>query len=172
MSFCNHFISITYEVFSQREAIKGLCEIAVDTIKKMGVEIDSHELKLALMEALTNALFYGSLEIPSELRGSKGEETFWQMVSQRERDKTYLSRKIILRMECLKDGLRCMVTDPGEGFDWRGHKNSMNLENIESYHKRGLLIIKNCVDELDWNEKGNELTFTMKFAPKDVDWKR
>jgi serine/threonine-protein kinase RsbW len=166
---CKNFVKITYEVPSHRKAVKNLSEMAVKTLGKMEVETNFHHLELVLIEALTNALLYGNLGVPSQIRDTHGEDSFWKLVDEREKDPDFNSKKIVLRIECTQDEIRYTIGDEGDGFDWQEYMKSTDLEDTEECHNRGIFLIKNCVDTLCWSEKGNEMTFTMKLSPKATD---
>lgn len=169
--------TITYTIPSRREAVRDLCRVAVETVKRMHMAIDYQELELVLNETLTNALLYGNLRMPGDLRESRGEDVFWKTVDQREQDSEFHSKEIVLRMECLEDGLLLAVRDQGDGFDWKGLMSAMdadkdagaNHSRLLATHGRGLFIVRHYVDELAWNEKGNEVRFAMKFSPDKSD---
>ena len=166
------FILLTCAVRSNRKAIGRLRQVALDTVKTMGVEVNHQQLELVLNEALTNALIYGNLKIPGDLREAEGDDLFWEMVEQREQEESFNTKEIDLRMECLEDRLVLTVRDEGDGFDWKGLVSSMDRASDETAgpdalasHGRGLLILRSYVDDLQWNEKGNEVSFAMKFSP-------
>lgn len=165
---CDNFVKTVYEVSSNRIEIENLSEIAVSTVEKIGVMTDFHHLRLVLMEALTNALLYGNLEITSGIREAKGEDFFWQLVGEREKDVNFFTRKIVLQIECVEDELRFTVRDEGEGFDWRNYLESINTGDKEMFHARGIFLIQNYADELRWNDKGNEIMFTIKLGPQSL----
>lgn len=54
------------------------------------------------------------------------------------------------------------VTDEGNGFDASSLSNPYSPENIARPGGRGICIIRNFVHELSFNEKGNEITMTIK----------
>ncbi len=168
------FVLLTCAVRSNREAIGKLRQVALDTVKTMGVEVNQQQLELALNEVLTNALIYGNLSIPDDLRASKGDDVFWEMVEQREQDESLNSKEIALRMECREDRLLLIVRDEGDGFDWKGLMDAMDVakdgmadHDKLATHGRGLFIVRNYVDDLQWNEQGNEVSFAIKFSPSE-----
>ena len=170
----NDFILLTCAVRSNRKAIGRLRQVALDTVKTMEVEVNHQQLEIAFNEALTNALIYGNLKIPGDLRESKGDDAFWEMVKRREQDESFNTREITLRMEYHEDRLVLTVRDEGDGFDWKGLVSSMDKARDETAgpdtlasHGRGLLILRNYVDDLQWNEKGNEVSFAMKLSPRE-----
>lgn len=93
---------------------------------------------LALREALTNAVLHGNRSDPS------------------------------LSVECLitlcEDEMVMTIRDQGRGFDWRGHH--WQLPCPESISGRGLPIIKNSFDRIEFNDAGNEITFRKTLAPQ------
>ena len=166
---------VSYVVSSTREAIGKVREAALDVIKRMGVAVNLKDLELVLNETLTNALLYGNLGIPSDLRESRGVDAFWKTVAEREQDSQFHSKEIVLRMECLEDRLLLAVRDQGEGFDWKGLMRRAIDEDKDAgadhsqrlaTHGRGLFIVRHYVDELTWNEKGNEVRFAIRFSPE------
>jgi anti-sigma regulatory factor (Ser/Thr protein kinase) len=134
----------------------------------MGVESNFHQLELVLLEALTNALLYGNLEVPSKVRDTKGEEIFWQLVEEREKDSNFGSRKIVLEVDCIGEQLRFKVKDEGAGFDWRNYLKSIDEGDLERVHDRGILLIQSYVDALHWNDRGNEVTFSIELGSKSI----
>ena len=166
---CGKFAKVFYEIPSHRNEIKNLSEIAIKAIEKQGVETDFHQLELVLLEALTNALLYGNLEVPSKVRDTEGEDIFWQLVDEREKDSNFSSRKIVLEIDCVGDELKFKIRDEGGGFDWRNYLKSIDSGPDERFHDRGILLIQNYVDELEWNDKGNEMAFVIKLGPKPID---
>ena len=91
---CKDFQRITYEAASDRTAIAKLADKAAGTIKKMALVVDVDRFKLVLLEALGNALLYGSFQIPATIRDIRGEGHFWQIVARKEQDDTYRFKKI------------------------------------------------------------------------------
>ena len=53
---------------------------------------------------------------------------------------------------------RIRVTDSGPGFNWRKLDMLMNKDKLLSGSGRGLYFIRSLMDELSFNEKGNQVT--------------
>ena len=64
--------------------------------------------------------------------------------------------KIIVKLKIKKDKLILSVKDPGRGFEWE----KCNLEAEVSFEEkgRGLKMINEVVDELEFNKSGNKIT--------------
>jgi anti-sigma regulatory factor (Ser/Thr protein kinase) len=158
------FRSITYMIRSHRKAVQKLSEIAVSDVRRLGLRLDFESLELVLTEILTNALTYGNLQIPHRLRGASDEKDFWRLVALRERDETFCHRAITMHLEFLEDRIVGMVEDEGSGFDWRALKAILDKGELPSpsvCHGRGIFIVQSKVINLFWNEKGNQITFTV-----------
>ena len=166
---CGKLKKTVYEVMSHRNEIRCLSEVVIKEIETMGVEANFQQLELVLLEALTNALLYGNLAVSSQVRDTEGEDTFWQLVEERETDSKFGSRKIVLEVDCIGGELRFKIRDQGAGFDWRSYPKSTDTRDEESCHDRGILLIQNYVDALVWNDKGNEITFSIRLARKPID---
>jgi anti-sigma regulatory factor (Ser/Thr protein kinase) len=103
------------------------------------------------------------------VRDTEGEDIFWQLVDEREKDSSFSSRNILLEIDCIGEELEFKIRDEGGGFDWRNYEQTIDIGNVEGYHERGILLIRNYVDRLRWNEKGNEMAFVIKLGPKAID---
>ena len=170
MDPCKGFHELTFRIPGNRGAIKHLIDEIIQILSDKGFKIDGDRLKLVLSEALTNALFYGSLQLSPGVRESQGDNFFWHMVDRREQDEKYASNEIHLQIECVESALRFRIEDKGKGFDWNIRLKKMASERSEiskdgyplKTHGRGLWIIKKNVDALTWNKRGNEILFTIK----------
>lgn len=89
----------------------------------------------AIYEALSNAIIHGN----------KKDET----------------KKISITWVDRSDKFQVKVTDEGEGFDTHSIPDPCLPHNITKSHGRGLYIIKNSVDELNFDEDGNEITMVI-----------
>ena len=96
----------------------------------------SFNLRTALAEALGNAIRYGNHEDPAKI--------------------------VRVRIELRPDAVHIWVQDGGTGFD-RGHLPDPTLpENLEREDGRGLFVIRHLVDDVAFNEKGNDICLTLR----------
>lgn len=58
------------------------------------------------------------------------------------------------------------IKDAGRGFDFTSLPDPTKEENILCEHGRGVFIIREYMDEMKYNKKGNELTFSKKIKQK------
>lgn len=117
----------------------------------------AENISLALREAISNAMFHGSLEIPSGVREEKGIRGFNDEVEARRSDEHYSGRRVSIEYELTGDYVEYFIEDEGRGFDYRRLPNPRDPENFLKNSGRGLLIVRIHMDEVDWNEKGNRI---------------
>lgn len=137
-------------------ALVGFCE---DTVRALGVCNPSERthVSMALQEALDNALYHGNLEIDSELR-QDGLEKYYALADERRTQDPYRARRITVSIEELPDRVIYKVADEGRGFDPSNQPDPTDPENMHRLSGRGLLLIHTFMDEVSFNDTGNEIT--------------
>ena len=93
-------------------------------------------LQVALAEALANAVVYGNGERP-ELR-------------------------VHVAAELTPDLIRITVTDEGPGFDVHAVPDPCAPDRLEATCGRGIYLIRDLVDHLSYNDRGNSLCMTLR----------
>lgn len=103
----------------------------VDEIGCGGAE-DRSAIELALTEALANAVVHGGRADPS--------------------------KSVECCVACDEDrGLLIIVRDPGEGFDPAAIPSPVNGEQLFSNHGRGVFLINQLMDEVEFRRGGTEI---------------
>ncbi|NNK48171.1 MAG: hypothetical protein HKP01_04800 [Gemmatimonadetes bacterium] len=93
-------------------------------------------LRVAVGEALSNAILYGNQEDPE---------------------------KLVRVVAALSAGsARVTVTDQGQGFDPQAILDPTRPENRERSQGRGLFLLRSLTDEVSFNERGNSITLTLR----------
>ena len=120
---------------------------------------DVESTRIALLEAITNAIEHGSLGIAlEEKRAAMREGTLRDLYAQRAGQPPWRDRSIRVEYELTPDQISYRVTDEGEGFDWRSLPDPSNPVNLFAGSGRGIVVIGLSVDEVAFNERGNEIT--------------
>jgi anti-sigma regulatory factor (Ser/Thr protein kinase) len=117
--------------------------------------MDSVRMTVALSEVLDNALYHGNLELSSDLR--QGDGRAWREESQRRLHQApYCDRQIRIEFAIDNQSARFLVRDEGPGFNPHNLSDCTDEENLERCSGRGLLLIRMYMDEVRFNETGNE----------------
>ncbi len=124
-------------------------------------ESEYNQYYLAFTETLVNAIEHGNLELSSNMKGSDFEKIaqFEQLREERLKDPRYGERKVFIAFEFNPELFSLNITDEGPGFDWRKYvsTNKVHALNLKA-HGRGFVFIRNVMDEVYFNEKGNSIT--------------
>ncbi|MAE65148.1 MAG: hypothetical protein CMJ18_12830 [Phycisphaeraceae bacterium] len=112
-------------------------------------ETDLTRLGVALDEALSNAIVHGNLElvdprdpqIAERMRSGPGSERHVHLTTRLEQDQVALT-----------------VRDEGPGFDVATLPDPNDHARLESTAGRGLILIRTFMDDVRFNEAGNEIT--------------
>lgn len=157
------------------EAKSGVIHFLTEKLLGLGLCDSSgkHFVTVSLDEALTNAIFYGCLELPSGLRETEaGCQVFNQLVEERLQDPDFRNRAIEVEMDLTPERVRYRIKDPGPGFSPPDTSQPMEPTELSRLHGRGLLLISCFMDEIKFNEDGNEITMVKyhpDFAPPQED---
>ncbi len=120
---------------------------------------------LALIESLANAMEHGNLEISQEEKVEATAEGLLDGLRlSRLADPALGNRKIFLETEASDDAICFTVRDEGKGFDYRNLPDPTQPENVFNASGRGILLIQCYMDEVSWNEAGNEITLVKKLS--------
>jgi serine/threonine-protein kinase RsbW len=109
--------------------VQGVMEVVRNTHFVSGKE---DAIELALSEALANAVIHGAKGDPKKIV---------------ECDVAYDENR----------GMLIVVRDPGQGFDPSGIPNPVMGENIFSNHGRGIFLINQLMDEVQFKNNGTEI---------------
>jgi len=115
----------------------------------------------ALCEALTNALIHGNLEVSSSLRKQDGS-AYSDMIEKRSREKPYEDRRVSIEARLSRSETVFVIRDQGPGFDLSTIPDPTDPENLEKPSGRGLLLIQTFMNEVKFNETGNEVTMVLR----------
>jgi anti-sigma regulatory factor (Ser/Thr protein kinase) len=114
---------------------------------------------VALREALENAVYHGNLEVSSELREDGGFE-YYELANRRRQEPPYKDRRVHVQTRISRDAAEFTVRDEGPGFNPDVLPDPTDPANLEKASGRGLILIRTFMDDVRYNEAGNEITMT------------
>jgi len=107
-------------------------------------EEHAHRLRLnfrvGLTEALANAMLYGNAHDPA--------------------------KRVRVEVSLTSGAIRARVTDEGLGFDPCSIPDPTCPENLMKSGGRGLFLMRQLLDEVVYNDRGNEVTLVLRLAPE------
>lgn len=114
------------------------------------------QVGVALREAIVNAMIHGNLEVSSQLLDGGGSD-FADLAARRRAEAPYKDRRVLVVARYAETHVAYTVTDQGPGFDPSCLPDPTDLANLERVHGRGLMLIRMFMDEVEHNDRGNEV---------------
>lgn len=124
-----------------------------------GDETTRSHVGTALMEALSNAMIHGNLEVSSDLR-DEGSEPYHRLIAERQVSSPWCKRIVHCRAERDPRRARYVIRDEGQGFDVSTLPDPTQPEGMLKARGRGLFLIHAFMDEVEHNSVGNEIRLT------------
>ncbi len=128
---------MTITVPSELEIVEQTVDIVARYCLACGLSVRAvrFNLRVALSEALANAIVYGNRLDPG--------------------------KRVHVTLRQRGEGVEVSVQDQGSGFDPHGIPDPRRPDCLERPEGRGLFLIKELVDGLAFNEKGNSVCMTL-----------
>ncbi len=152
---------LEFEISNDVRLIGGVVRKISGSLKERGLNYFITDVTTALDEALVNALFYGNLGFTREEIDNYSTTDLRLVVAERLRDDKYKNRKIKVLAEITPKFLRFKITDEGDGYKWQPLTDKENLYSMAEESGHGLLMINLYMSNVEFNEKGNEITMTL-----------
>jgi len=126
-------LKLSVTLSGDRDAIDPVVRSVMKVVREMKcAEGNEDAIELALTEALANAVVHGAKSDPSKV--------------------------IECDVACDEErGMLIVVRDPGPGFDAAEIANPCHGENIYSNHGRGIFLINQLMDDVQFHKNGTEI---------------
>lgn len=139
------------------DPVVDLVSVITNQLSLYGVH---SELFTVLSELYNNALEHGVLELDSELKQS--DSGFFAYFKLREEKLSSLeAASIVISAEYLPDenALAIQIKDSGKGFK---QQHMSELENLEKSYGRGISLVKELCESVEYTNKGNTVDVVFK----------
>jgi len=151
----------TFVLENDPDLISSLVSYLMQVLRDSGMfdESGCQRISTALDEALTNAYYHGNLEVRSEIR-EHDPRAFRRLAEQRRHAPPYRDRRIRVRVELTADEARFVIEDDGRGFDIGAVPDPTLPENLGRPSGRGIFLMKTFLDDVRYNDAGNQVTLS------------
>ena len=124
---------IEFELPSDLSLMNGVLHYLIERVAALGIiKPDNSNLFIALDEAFVNAVKHGNRSDPHKL--------------------------VRITADLSAKEARFQIEDEGEGFDLKAIPDPLDPANLFNTSGRGVLLIYNIMDQVEYNERGNSLT--------------
>ena len=141
-------------------ALVSYCQDKLTSLKVCH-EAEALRVGTALNEALRNAIDHGNLELSSELR-EQDDGSYERLREDRLQQSPYRDRRVVVETFVSRDEARYVIRDEGSGFDPTDLPDPTDPENMLKASGRGILLMRAFMDEVKYNDVGNEITLVKK----------
>lgn len=150
----------TYTFGNDRDFATSLIAHLEAEVKNMNYDDETGLFRIvtALKEAILNAIDHGNLELDSSLREEGDGSAFYRLGEERLTQEPYCWRKVSVTSRVSPEQLAFVIRDEGNGFDRSLLPDPEDPENLLRSHGRGILLIRNFMDDVVFNEVGNQIT--------------
>ena len=157
-----------FELETDMSLLLSVLNYLQQVVSRMRLIDETERLRIgvALEEALLNAYYHGNLEVSSELR-DVNHSAYYDLARERSRQSPYKDRKIYVEARLTPDETTYTVRDEGPGFDPGSLPDATDPAYLERPSGRGLLLMKTFMDEVRFNDRGNEVTLVKRQRPLD-----
>lgn len=133
---------------------------------RLADEVDRLRVGIAVEEALLNALYHGNLEVSSDLK-EQDPNLFEETARQRCLEEPYRNRRIFVDAFVSRESAKFTIRDEGCGFDPTMLPDPCDPENLEKPSGRGILLMRSFMDEISFNDQGNQVTLVKRGVEPD-----
>ncbi len=150
-----------FKLANDPKLIAPLVAYLQDDLERIGFGDDPvrSQIGTALLEALSNAMIHGNLEVSSDLR--TGDSTpYQQLIDERRQTEPWSDRRVHCNAKQSPGGVSYVIRDEGPGFDTSKLPDPTRPETMLKAQGRGLFLIHAFMDEVEHNEVGNQIRMT------------
>ena len=146
---------IEIEIDSDMNLVQSLANYLAE---KTGNYFDSKEkmrIELGINELLLNAIEHGNWEISYEEKNKALlEDRISDLYTSKREDSINANKKVSVKFKQCEKFCEWIITDEGNGFDWKTIYNPLDTQ-LSKMNGRGILLSKLQFDELEYLGNGN-----------------
>jgi DNA-binding response OmpR family regulator len=132
------------------------------------VEARQLHLRAALQELVMNAVEHGCLELRYQDKiEAMAKDQYDGLIQQRRQDARFRDRRVTIRAiyDKRQQMLTYQIADEGKGFNWKSRGNHrLDVCPTGDASGRGIFLAHSFFSDIAYNDKGNEVMFTVPLA--------
>jgi CheY-like chemotaxis protein len=163
LSGCQTRAEFTFLLENDTTLIDPIVDLVQQIITSLGLCDTTGKLRtgMALQQALANAIVHGNLELDTEQMQDAREAMMKGrgrgLLEQRQREAPYRDRRVYVDVKINREQVQFVIRDEGRGFDVKQFdQNGKN--DAELKRGRGIRLMRMFMNEVTFNERGNEVT--------------
>jgi CheY-like chemotaxis protein len=167
---CSTYTEFAFELENDPSLIDPLVDLVQQMVLGMGVCGTRGRLRVgvALEQALLNAIFHGNLGIEYDDLQTARENLVRgvddDLIQRRAAEPERRDRRVHIGVKISRTEARFVVRDEGRGFDVAAMPKSSDPGALVQDGGRGLILMGTFMDEVTYNDAGNEVTMVKRAA--------
>ena len=150
------------------EHIPSIVSQLVSEVSLVIDDSDKTNIELGLDELITNSIEHGNLEISYEEKVEASDNnTMIDLYKERLGRPDLASRKITVDYKQKSGFVEWLITDEGNGFDWKSIPDPTQGAQLMELNGRGIFITNFLFDEMEYLGKGNQVRVRKLFSGKE-----
>ncbi len=153
-----------FELASDAALIDPLVDLVSQMVAGMRLTDATGRFRVgaAVKEALLNAIYRGNLELGTaelpDVRDGGPTGASARLVDQRRAKAPYHERRVHVLVNINPEEARLVIRDEGSGFDPAQVPQAGPAGSLDAPAGRGLVLMRAFLDEVQFNDRGNEVT--------------
>lgn len=159
---------VRYRIRNDVDLIAPLVSRMQESVARQFVvdDLEMTQVGIALSEALRNAIDHGNLELDSQLR-CDGYGEYYRLAEFRRVRDPWRQRRVHIGIVELPTEVQFSIRDEGPGFDQsKLDYDPRDEENLARPCGRGLFLIREFMDDVRFNDLGNEITLIRRWGDR------
>jgi CheY-like chemotaxis protein len=165
LSACQTYAEFHFELENDAALVDPLVDLIQQICLRMQLcdTTGKFRIGMAFQQALLNAITHGNLELTAaQVQESRESLMFGRgnsLLESRRNEAPFRDRKVFVGVKISNESAKFIIRDQGPGFDVaRGRAAAGEDANLEG--GRGLRLMQTFMDDVQFNERGNEVTMT------------
>ena len=161
---CSTSNALDFELGGDLSLIAPLVELVQKIADGMGVckFLSRIRFGIAVEHALKNAMLHGVYDVRQIPHENPSDNEIAAFVERRSKQSPYRNRKVYVDVKVTAEEAFVKIRDDGDGFDTSLVPEPRSAKAMEPSAGRGLVLMQTFVDQLTFNETGNEVILLKK----------